>query len=466
MGNSEVGHQNIGAGRVVEQELLKISRAIEHDKLAQLQSFVNLIDSTKHSKGNALHIIGLLSHGGVHSSLRHVTALVKEAIKLGVTNIIIHAITDGRDTSPQAAYDEIGSFISFLDECKKLLPVNSVLQIGSIIGRYFAMDRDNRWDRTQKAYDLYTLGKGTIFDNPITALETQKQSGVFDEFIEPISIKPINAKRLVTISDNDAVLFANFRADRMRQIVRAITDDSFNSFNREVYPKLNNVCTLTQYDKDLSTRVLFEPDIVKNHFGQVLSNAGLKQLRIAETEKYPHVTYFFNGGAETPVKGESRILIPSPRDVPTYDHKPEMSAFEVTEALIEQLRSGMTDVIIVNFANCDMVGHTGSFEAAVIAVETVDKCLGMVLNALYELQGVGIVTADHGNAEQMIDYNTGQVHTAHTTYPVPFFLVGEALSKLNLISGGALCDIAPTACEILGLMAPNDMTGESLISKS
>lgn len=471
MGNSEVGHLNIGGGRVVEQELTRIDKAIANDSLQHLPGLIRLFNSVRSRLGSALHLVGLVSHGGVHSSLEHLKALIKAAVRFGVENIFVHAITDGRDRPPSAALEEIGNLVNFLNDLnqatspgqnkpKKDLKVS----IGSIIGRYYAMDRDTRWDRTQRAYDLLTLGKGEVFQDPIQALQKRKEQGQQDEFLEPILIAG-SATRPPLIGDDDGVLFFNFRADRMRQLVSAIisNEDSFQAFQRQLTPKLASVTTLTEYKPSYKVEVLFRPPVIENHLGEVLSKHNFSQLRIAETEKYPHVTYFFNGGLEHPYPGEKRLLIPSPRDVPTYDYKPEMSAYEVTEELLRDLRTGTRNVIIVNFANGDMVGHTGSFEAAVKAVEAVDICVGKVVGEVLRLGGGGIVTADHGNAEQMIDYVTGKPHTFHTMNPVPFVIFGERVSKFYLRKGGALCDIAPTALELLGLAIPQEMTGVSLL---
>lgn len=464
MGNSEVGHLNIGAGRVVEQDLTRIHNAIEKGELGKLPEMRGLIETVKGHPGSALHLIGLVSLGGVHSHLSHLEALISEAASSGVKHIFVHAITDGRDRPPTVAVEEVGLLQKFIEKTRAEYP-HIDLGISTIIGRYFAMDRDTRWERTQKGYDLFTLGKGEVYRDPIAALKARIAAGAKDEFLEPIVIEN-QFSRSGLVEDGDSVLFFNFRADRMRQIVPAFLGDTvgFKGFKREKAPKLAQVCTLTEYDAEFPVEILFRQEPIKDHFGEVVSRAGLTQLRIAETEKYAHVTYFFNGGSEVELPGESRIMIPSPRDVATYDLKPEMSAAGVTDALCRTLEKGETDVVIVNFANCDMVGHTGVFEAAVKAVETVDACVGRVLESVKKMGGFAFITADHGNADQMIDYDTGGPHTFHTTHPVWFIVYGENLPKLTLRSGGALCDIAPTACELMGLEIPSLMTGQSLIS--
>lgn len=463
MGNSEVGHLNIGGGRVVEQELLRINNAIREQRLPSIPELSLLLKAVKNHPDRALHFVGLASTGGVHSSLSHLQALLQVAAAGEIERVFIHAITDGRDTPPKIALEETEKLLSFVKNQLANQYPKTQISIASIIGRYHAMDRDSRWDRTERAYRLFTEGMGEEFSDPIAALQTRRAAGCDDEFLEPIRIVQ-SGQHSGTIQDNDGVVFFNFRADRMRQLVQAFVakeGDSFH-FSRKVCPRILKICTLTEYESHFPVDVIFKPFFVKNHFGDVVSQAGLSQLRVAETEKYPHVTYFFNGGVEVPVPGEKRILVPSPRDVATYDMKPEMSALLVTEKLISTLEQGEVRVVIVNYANGDMVGHTGNFDAAVKAVETVDSCVGQVLKVVRKLGGSAIVTADHGNAEQMVDYETGQPHTAHTLFPVPFFLVGDAFANVELRNGGSLCDIAPTACMMLGLRPPVEMTGRSL----
>ncbi|MFN8388937.1 MAG: 2,3-bisphosphoglycerate-independent phosphoglycerate mutase [Bdellovibrionota bacterium] len=462
MGNSEVGHLNIGGGRIVQQELTRINASIESGELAALPELGQIVTKLEQAPGSALHLIGLASNGGVHSSLEHLKALAQAAVAKGIHHIFIHAISDGRDRPPTASETEIldleDSVRSLRDRCAPGQEVSIV----SVVGRYYAMDRDNRWERTALAYDLFTLGKGEPYTELRTALEKRHQAGETDEFLKPLVATRPAGSRTPTIQSGDALLFFNFRADRMRQIVSCFTSSSgstFAHFNREKTVTPSAVVTLTEYDDTLPVEVLFRPQQVRNHFGEAVAANGLTQLRIAETEKYAHVTYFFNGGVEQPSTGEQRVMIPSPRDVATYDLKPEMSAVSVTDTIVQKLNEGRTDVYIINYANCDMVGHTGNFDAAVKAVETVDTCLGRVLEAVEQAGGVAFITADHGNADQMIDYETGAPHTFHTKYPVPFLIFGKEFSTLTLHSGGALCDIAPTACKLLGIPVPKEMTG-------
>lgn len=458
MGNSEVGHLNIGAGRVVQQQLTMINEALENNQLLKMSSFTTLCKELNSKDNSALHLIGLTSEGGVHSQIPHLKSIIKSALELGVKRIYIHAITDGRDRSQSLSYEDVANLQNFLEQdC-----ANKEVLIASVIGRYFAMDRDNRWERVEKAYQLFTEGKGEIFENPLATIKQQEEKGITAEFIEPHFIKSNRLSRKPTIMDNDGIIFYNFRADRMRQIVSCFLS-GFDKFKLNTKPNIMKPRTLTEYDATLDVEVLFPPIQIKNYFGQVIANAGLKQLRIAETEKYPHVTYFFNGGEETPTINEERTLVPSPRDVATYDLKPEMSAKEITEKIIDQINKGNVDVYVLNFANCDMVGHTGNFDAAVKAVETVDQCLGKILEAIKSQNGTAIITADHGNADQMLDYNTGEPHTYHTTYPVPMILFGEALKDKTLEADGALCDICPTALAILNIEKPAEMTGKSLL---
>ena len=463
MGNSEVGHLNIGAGRVVQQELSRINQAISSGELSKIASLEHISSIDNFSPNSALHLIGLVSEGGVHSELSHLNAIISAALEQGAKRIFIHAITDGRDRPPTASLKEIHTLLEHVEKCKKQHS-DAEIAVVSVIGRYFAMDRDRRWERTKLAYDLFTSGAGETFPSVPSALEARAAAGQTDEFVEACCISASELSREPWIADGDRALFFNFRADRMRQIVQALLEaDNFGEFSVENAPKLAKVATLTEYDDDFDVDILFPPMLIKNHLGDVLAAAKLKQLRLAETEKYPHVTYFFSGGAEQALDGESRVLIPSPKEVPTYDKKPQMSAPEVSDAAIENLSGGELDVLILNYANCDMVGHTGVLDAAIKAVETVDGGLGRVLDKIEELGGSAIVTADHGNADQMIDYETREPHTFHTMHPVPLILFGKSLSKLQLREGGSLCDIAPTICEILGLEKPAEMTGESLI---
>ncbi len=465
MGNSEVGHLNIGGGRVVEQELTKINRIIENDELTLNENFNELIKCLKDDKKNrALHLFGLTSPGGVHSSLEHLKGIISKSIKEGVKKIYIHVITDGRDRPPTEAASDLLPFKSWLEEESKK-EKDLELEIVSICGRYYAMDRDNRLDRTKKAFNLYTKKEGEEFSSFIEALKERNEKGETDEFITPITLKNSSLSRTSKVIDNDVLLFFNFRADRMRQIVKmflGLIEDKENTKDILI-PKNLTIFTLTEYEKGLPVKVLFTQENVKNHLGEIFSNASLTQLRIAETEKYAHVTYFFNGGVEKKWKNENRILVPSPKDVPTYDLKPEMSAYEVTRKYIEELKKGETDIFICNFANCDMVGHTGNMEATIKAVQTVDECIGKIAKEILERGGSLLITADHGNADQMIDYETKEPHTFHTTHPVPLVLISEKFKNRKLKPNGALCDLAPTALEIIGLSKPKEMTGSSLL---
>jgi 2,3-bisphosphoglycerate-independent phosphoglycerate mutase len=450
MGNSEVGHLNLGAGRVVFQDLMRISRAIENGDFFENQVLRSAVEAVQH--GGTLHLVGLVSDGGVHSHEKHLLALLDLAGRLGVKDVRIHAFMDGRDTSPTGGIGYLGELQAVLDKKKSG-------RIASIMGRYFAMDRDKRWDRIEKAFDAMTVGAGNRVADYKEAMQASYEQGVTDEFIEPIVVVDAAGEPIGRIKDGDAIIFFNFRADRARQITRAFTERHFNSFDRKSSPHVKFVC-MTEYDHTFSLPVAFPPQPMKNILGEVASLAGCTSLRIAETEKYAHVTYFFNGGNEVPFAGEDRVLIPSPK-VATYDLKPEMSAAEVTETLIGELKKRKHDFIICNFANPDMVGHTGSLPAAIKAVETVDKCVGRVIEALDLERDAAIVTADHGNAETMVDPNTGGPHTAHTTNPVPCILVDRHYDG-ELVAGGSLKEIAPTICSYLGIPKPKEMTGQDL----
>ncbi|MCD6145540.1 MAG: 2,3-bisphosphoglycerate-independent phosphoglycerate mutase [Methanosarcinales archaeon] len=436
MGNSEVGHLNIGAGRIVYQDLTRINRAISDKTFFRNPILQKAIEHAK-MHNSCLHLMGLLSDGGVHSHLSHLLALLKFASANHVRTRI-HAFLDGRDVPPRSALE----YIKALDR----------YQIGTVAGRYYAMDRDNRWDRTEKAYRALVNGEGVSAESASDAVRKGYARGETDEFILPTIVR----SDYIPISDDDSVIFFNFRPDRARQITRAFVDSDFSHFERQKLNNLYFVC-MTEYDSTINAHVAYAPEHLTNTLGEVLSKHGLRQLRIAETEKYAHVTFFFNGGVETPNTGEDRLLIPSPK-VATYDLKPEMSAYELTDAVIERIKS--YDVIILNYANCDMVGHTGVFDAAVKAVETVDTCVGRVIDAVQRIGGSAIITADHGNAEEMIDED-GTPHTAHTTNPVPLILVTDQNVGLR---NGKLADIAPTMLEILGIPKPAEMTGESLIA--
>ena len=451
MGNSEVGHTNIGAGRIVYQDLTRITKSIEDGDFFSIKELSDAIDNCKKNNSN-LHIMGLLSDGGVHSHIRHLIALLELAKRKDFENVYVHCFMDGRDTPPTSGE----GYIAKLEEKMK---EKGVGKIATIEGRFYAMDRDKRWNRVKKAYDAMVNGVGEEATSALGAIEASYQKEVFDEFVKPTVICNGDSP-VATIKDNDSVIFFNFRPDRAREITRTLVDKDFNEFETKKLD-LFFVC-FTKYDETLpNVNIAFKPTVLNNTFGEYISKCGLTQLRIAETEKYAHVTFFFNGGEEKQYKGEDRILVPSPK-VETYDLKPEMSAYEVTQKVIEAIESKKYDCIILNYANPDMVGHTGNFEAAVKAIDTIDECVGKVIEALEKENGVAIITADHGNAEQMIDYKTGEPHTAHTTNPVPLILYGVEGVKLK---EGKLADLAPTMLEIMGLEKPKEMTGESLIEK-
>ncbi len=448
MGNSEVGHLNIGAGRVIYQELTRVDVAIKDGSFYTNPVFTQAVAQAK-QRGTALHIMGLLSPGGVHSHEDHIHAMLELAARAGLSKVLIHAFLDGRDTPPRSAQH---SLQRLQDKCAAL----GVGRIASIVGRYYAMDRDNRWERVQQAYDLLTQGKA-VFSAPDAqqGLQSAYTRGENDEFVKATVIGQPHA-----MQDGDVVVFMNFRADRARQMIRALTDDHFDGFVRERFPKLASLVTLTSYGEDFHLPVAYSPTAIHNCFGEYLSGLGLKQLRIAETEKYAHVTYFLNGGKEHPYPGEDRILVPSPK-VATYDLKPEMSAFEVTDKLEAAIRSNKYQAIICNYANGDMVGHSGNMEAAVKAIETLDVCIGRVVKAMQECGGEVLITADHGNAEQMLDRATKQAHTAHTLNPVPFLYIGR---PARIAANGALQDVVPTLLTMMGLPQPPEMTGSPLIT--
>ncbi len=445
MGNSEVGHTNIGAGRIVYQDLSRISNAVTDGSLFQNPV---LLGAMQHAKTHTLHLMGLFSDGGVHAHMSHLFALLDMAKAQGVQTVYVHCFTDGRDVSPTSG-------AGFMKQLEEKLTTLGIGQIGTVVGRYFAMDRDNRWQRTERAYNALLCHNTPYITNeaPSAYIESQYAQNITDEFIEPATF--INTP----IQKDDSIVFYNFRPDRARQLTRAFVDPDFTGFERvNGYFPLTFVC-LTEYDATMPhVEVAYPPETLNNTLGALLAAEGLTQLRIAETEKYPHVTFFFNGGVEVPFEGEERILIPSQK-VATYDLQPEMSAYKVTHTLLKNLAK--FDVVILNFANCDMVGHTGDFAAAVKATETVDTCVKEVVDATLKLGGKVLITADHGNAERMLDEN-GKPFTAHTTNLVPFILCGAGDVSLRQ-TGGKLCDIAPTMLQLLGLPQPADMTGESLL---
>lgn len=446
MGNSEVGHTNMGAGRIVYQELTRITKTIKENKLKDNEAISNAIDKALEN-GTALHLMGLLSNGGVHSHIDHLYGILELAKAKGLEKVYIHCFLDGRDVPPSSAAD-------FMEELLKKLDEIGVGKVSSVMGRYYAMDRDNRWERVEKAYAAMVYGEGVKAECAVCAVKNSYKNDVTDEFVVPAVVDGG-----ATIKPNDSVIFFNFRPDRAREITRTLVDPDFNGFERKngFFP-VNFVC-MTQYDATMpNVDVAFKPQSLKNTLGEYISDKGMAQLRIAETEKYAHVTFFFNGGVEKQYDGEDRILVKSP-SVATYDLQPEMSAYEVTDKLVPAIKSGKYDMIILNFANCDMVGHTGVFEAAVKAVEAVDECVGRVVTAIQEMGGVALITADHGNADKMVDAD-GEPFTAHTTNPVPFCVVGY---DCELREGGRLADIAPTMLQILGLEQPAEMDGVSLI---
>ena len=455
MGNSEVGHLNMGAGRIVYQELTRITKSIKDGDFYKNEELLSCMERVKR-ENKTLHVYGLLSDGGVHSHLTHLFALIEMAKQNGLDNVFVHCFLDGRDVSPTSG----ASFLSSLQEKMDQLSFGKIASVG---GRYYAMDRDNRWERVKKAYDCLTLGVGEKTENAIDYVEQSYKNGVTDEFVVPASVIE-NGLPVATIKEGDGIIFFNFRPDRARQITRAFTEKDFDGFTREngfLSPKY--VC-FTQYDEKLkNVSVAFKPQTLENTLGEYISKLGLTQLRIAETEKYAHVTFFFNGGVEAPNANEERILIASPK-VATYDLQPEMSAYEVTDKILEVLDDNPYDVIILNFANCDMVGHTGVFDAATKAVLTVDECVGKVVDKIIKIGGKVIVTADHGNADKMLEEN-GSPFTAHTTNKVPFIVCGDGLEDLKLADDGKLCDVAPTLLDLMGVEIPEEMTGKSLIIK-
>lgn len=445
IGNSEVGHTNIGAGRVVFQMLPLISNAIEDGSFFDNKAYADAMDACKH-QNTALHLMGLLSDGGVHSHNTHLYALLDMAKRRGLTKVYVHAFLDGRDVSPTSG-------AGFMRDCVRTMAEKGIGTVATVQGRFYAMDRDKRWDRVQRGYDALVLGEGKKNPDPVAAIEESYAQGVNDEFVEPVICDESGM-----ISPNDSVIFINFRPDRAREITYALTCEDFDGFERKkgLFP-LRYVCT-SRYDEKLTKLpVAFPPESLDDTFGEYVSKLGLTQLRIAETEKYAHVTFFFNGGVERVFPGEDRILVPSPKQFPTYDLIPEMSAFEVAEKCAEAILSGKYDLIICNLANCDMVGHTGFMDAAVKAVETVDACVGKIAAASSEMGGITLVTADHGNADCMME--EGQPHTAHTTNPVPLIICGADIK----LRPGRLADIAPTMLELMGLNKPSLMKGESLI---
>ena len=456
MGNSEVGHLNIGAGRIVYQELTRITKSIQDGDFFKVPEFVDACQKAK-KNGGKLHLMGLLSDGGVHSHITHLFALIDLAKQQGLDNVYVHCIMDGRDTPPSSGIEYVQQLQDYMDKVQ-------FGKIATISGRFWAMDRDKRWDRIQKAYEAISCGVGDKADCPICAMKNSYKNEKTDEFVVPCVIQE-DGKPVATVEAGDSMIFFNFRPDRTREITRAFIDANFSDFERLGGYKPVTFVGMTRYDDTFTNiETAFKPVTLTNTMGEYLAANGKTQLRIAETEKYAHVTFFFNGGVEAPNPGEDRELIPSPK-VTTYDLKPEMSAYEVTDKAVELIGSGKYDVMILNFANCDMVGHTGVLEAAEKAVKTVDACVNRVVKAVLATGGQVLITADHGNADMMIDPTTGEPFTAHTTNKVPFILVDPSRKDAKLREGGRLADLAPTMLELMGLPKPAEMTGESLIAK-
>ena len=454
MGNSEVGHMNMGAGRIIYQDLTRITKEIQDGTFFENPALLKAIENVK-ANNSALHLYGLLSDGGVHSHNSHLYGLLELAKRHGLEKVYVHCFLDGRDTPPASGADYIKELYEKMQEL-------GVGQIATVMGRYYAMDRDNRWDRVEKAYRAVAFGEGIQAECPYDAVKASYEQEVYDEFVVPTVIMR-DGKPTATVNDGDSIIFFNFRPDRAREITRAFCADEFDGFDRGERKKVTYIC-FTEYDVTIPNKeVAFHKVEIKNTFGEFLASKGLKQARIAETEKYAHVTFFFNGGVEAPNPGEDRILVNSPK-VATYDLKPEMSAYEVCDKLVEAIKSDKYDVIIINFANPDMVGHTGVETAAIKAVEAVDTCVGRAVEALKEVDGQMILCADHGNCEQLVDYETGVPFTAHTTNPVPFVLINYD-PAYTLKEGGCLADLAPTLIDMMGLEKPAEMTGHSLLVK-
>ncbi|MFD1739401.1 2,3-bisphosphoglycerate-independent phosphoglycerate mutase [Bacillus salitolerans] len=453
MGNSEVGHLNIGAGRVVYQSLTRVNVAIREGEFGRNETFIEAMNHVK-KHGTNLHLFGLLSDGGIHSHIQHLYALLKLAASEGIKNVYIHGFLDGRDVGPQTAK-------TFIEDLQKKIDEIGVGEIATLSGRYYSMDRDKRWERVEKAYKAMVYGEGPTYTDPLECVNDSYQNGIFDEFVIPSVITRKDGTPVQTIMDNDGVIFYNFRPDRAIQISNTFTNEDFRSFDRGAgHPKNLHFVCLTHFSETVQGYVAFKPTNLDNTLGEVLSQHGLKQLRIAETEKYPHVTFFFSGGREHPFPGEERILIDSPK-VATYDLMPQMSAYEVTESLLKEIELDKHDVIILNFANPDMVGHSGMLEPTVKAIEVVDECLGKIVDAVIEKGGVSIITADHGNADEVITLE-GNPMTAHTTNPVPVIVTKEGV---QLREDGILGDLSPTILDLLNIPLPTEMTGKTLIKK-
>lgn len=455
MGNSEVGHFTMGAGRIVYQELVRIARSVKDGELERDPLISGLADSLKKS-GRSLHLMGLLSDGGVHSHNEHLYGLLDIFKKKGLDKLYIHAFMDGRDTPPSSGAGYMEALVDYIDK------TGSPAKAATVSGRYYAMDRDNRWERVRRAYEAMAAGIGVAAEGPVQAVKEAYKRGETDEFVSP-SVVTEGGQPVAIISDGDAVLFFNFRADRAREITKAFVSEPFDGFERTRRPKLSSFICMTEYDAKLNLPVLFKPQGLENILADVLSRNGVRQFRVSETEKYAHVTFFFNGGREEPFEGEDRLLIPSVKDVPTYDLKPEMRAIEIAEATVDKINQGGYSFILMNFANGDMVGHTGVLDAAIKACEAVDRGIGMVTGAALRNGWTVIITSDHGNAEQMFDTAMSGPQTAHTTNLVPFILVDDEFKGAKLVQGG-LQDVAPTVLKIMGLPQPEEMTGKALLT--
>jgi 2,3-bisphosphoglycerate-independent phosphoglycerate mutase len=456
MGNSEVGHLNLGAGRVVDQDIMRINKSIDDGSLFENQVLDDLISRCLHN-GSRLHLLGLVSDGGVHSHQRHIEALLELAARQGLEDVVVHAFLDGRDTPPTSGLEHLGRL-------REQMRTIGVGRIASVCGRYYAMDRDGRWDRIEAAYKAVVDGRGPTADDPVECVRKAYDSGESDEFVSPTVMTGESGSPVGRIEDGDAVFFFNFRADRARQLVRSLYEQDFQGFTRPRRPDLAGLATMTEYDASFGLPSAFPPQAITGILGQVCSERGLAQLRIAETEKYAHVTYFFNGGREEPFPGEERILVPSPRDVATYDHKPEMSLAEVADRLLEQWGQGRFTLLVCNFANLDMVGHTGDFQATVRACEAVDQAVGWINRAVLETDGRLLITADHGNADVMVDEHQER-HTAHSLNPVPFVLVEGSTAGITLRQEGVLGDVAPTILDLWQMDKPAAMTGRTLVER-
>ena len=453
-GNSEVGHLNIGAGRVVYQLLPKITKEIREGLILENGPLSDVMNKTREA-GKALHIMGLMSDGGVHSHINHIIGLVDMAKKKGLTEVYVHALMDGRDTPPEGGVD-------YLAQMEKALGEIGIGKLATVVGRYYAMDRDTNWNRTELAYNALFSGEGDVAATSGEAIKNSYANGVTDEFVKPTKITEAGAP-IGVIKEGDGVIFANFRPDRARQLTRSIIEENFEGFTRKVHPKVNFVC-MAQYDSTFDVPVAYPPQTIVNGFGEVVSKAGLVQIRTAETEKYAHVTFFFNGGVEEPYPGEIRLLSDSPK-VATYDLQPEMSAYEVKDRLLEELEKSDVDTVVLNFANPDMVGHTGIVDAVIAACQAVDNCTGQIVHKVLEMDGAVLITADHGNADLLVDPETGAPYTAHTVNPVPFILITNDMKDVKLRADGKLADITPTMLDLLGLEKPAEMDGETLIIK-